>query len=80
MLINELIDYLNHLCFRSSFYNSIFDRNNKVTTTRANMNVWWIMVESIDVYQYALYDEYGAHMRNRIDLCKDSDSFLNDNE
>ena len=57
MLVDKVVDYLNSLRTGLTFDDTILDGDGEVIRAAPHMNVWRIVVEGVDVNQYALYNE-----------------------
>jgi len=62
MFIHKAVDKLDSLGFGFTLYNPILNSNCKFTITTFNVDMRWIMVKSIDLNQYALYNKYRSHI------------------
>ncbi len=61
ILIKELIYHGNRRTFRSAFHDSVLNSHSELLFAFTDMNVWWIMVKSIDINKKTLDDYYTAH-------------------
>jgi hypothetical protein len=58
MLVDEVIYDFYGLGAGLAFNHTILDGNGEIIRTAPHMDVWWVVVEGVDVYQDTLYDEY----------------------
>jgi hypothetical protein len=62
VLVDEVIDYLYGLGAGLALNHAVLDGDGEIVRTAPHMDVRRIMIEGVDVNQYALYDEYRTHI------------------
>jgi len=62
VFVDEVVDNLDRLGAGLALDDTVLDGDGEIVRTAPHMDVRRVVVEGVDINQYALYDEYRAHV------------------